>query len=361
MLNLDNKTICEFCFEEVPERTKNCPHCNGEHNIINYPTALPEGTILVGRYSVGKVLGKGGFGITYLCYDLKERKKVAIKEYLPDTLAHRNSGETIVTTYDGETAEHFKNGAEKFYEEAKLVSRFNGNPNIISVYEFFYENNTTYFVMEYLSGMDMKRYWLKNNKRIPEGEVLYIAKRAVEALMIVHSTSVLHRDLSPDNIFLCDNGDVKLIDFGAARQVVADASNSLSVILKHGFAPIEQYQRKGKQGPWTDIYALGASLYLALTGKLPDDAMSRLEDPALDSAGIDPAFADVIDKMMAVKASDRYQNMFAVKNDLDAIDIAIVAPQIIPKVQINFCSQCGAKFAPGQTVCTQCQNTAAGQ
>lgn len=170
----------------------------------------------------------------------------------------------------------FKSGAERFYEEAKLVSRFNGNPNIVAVHEFFYENDTVYFAMEYLSGHTLKEH-IQKQGTLNAGQVLYIAQNVSNALMAAHSASVLHRDISPDNIMLCDNGEVKIIDFGAARQVVAEHSQSFSVILKPGFAPLEQYRKKGKQGAWTDIYSLGATLYYALTGEIPDDPMSRQE------------------------------------------------------------------------------------
>ncbi|MBQ4628264.1 MAG: leucine-rich repeat protein [Clostridia bacterium] len=354
MLNIDNQNLCELCFAKLPPKMKKCPYCGGEKNIIKYPTSLPEGTILVGRYSVGKVLGKGGFGITYLCYDLKEKKKVAIKEYLPDTLAHRNSGETAVTTFNGEQEEVFKDGAEKFYEEAKLVSRFNGNPNIISVYEFFYENNTTYFVMEYLSGMDLKRYLKKRNGKISEEEALYILNHASDALLIVHSTNILHRDISPDNIFLCDDGSVKLIDFGAARQVLAEASQSLSVIIKHGFAPLEQYQRKGKQGPWSDIYALGSTIYLSVSGKMLDDAMSRLEDDEVNMKDISPDLSSVLLKMIALKREDRYQSIPELKKDLLSLNIEQTAPRIEKKAEKNFCDKCGTEIPLGETLCDKC-------
>jgi len=357
MLNIDNQNLCELCFAKLPPKMKKCPYCSGDKNIIKYPTSLPEGTILVGRYSVGKVLGKGGFGITYLCYDLKEKKKVAIKEYLPDTLAHRNSGETTVTTYDGEQEEVFKNGAEKFYEEAKLVSRFNGNPNIISVYEFFYANNTTYFVMEYMSGMDLKRYLKKRNGKISEAEALYIANRAADALLIVHSTDTLHRDISPDNIFLCENGDVKLIDFGAARHILAEASQSLSVIIKHGFAPFEQYQRRGKQGPWSDIYALGATIYLSVSGKILDDAMSRLDDDDVNMKEISPDLASVLLKMIALKREDRYQSIPELKKDLLSLNIEPIAPEMEKQIDKNFCDKCGVEIPVGKTLCEKCEKS----
>ena len=140
MKTFDRKHTCELCFAEKTEKNR-CTHCDGISNAQRYPTALREGTILLGKYLVGRVLGKGGFGITYLCYDLVNDKKVAVKEFVPDTLVHRNAGETTVSTYGDDKGEDFKAGAQKFYEEARTVARFNGNPNIISVHEFFYQNN----------------------------------------------------------------------------------------------------------------------------------------------------------------------------------------------------------------------------
>ncbi len=335
MLKINNKNLCEHCFSEIEENADKCPHCSFEKNNKKYPTALSEGTILAGRYVVGRVLGKGGFGITYLCYDAKEDKKVAVKEYLPDSLSHRNTGETIVSTYGGESEEHFKKGAQNFFEEARLVSKFNGNPNIISVYEFFYENNTTYFVMEFLDGVDLKTYMKNVGRNMTEEEAFFVATNICDALTIVHSLDVLHRDISPDNIFMCKDSAVKLIDFGAARQVLGEASKSLSVILKEGYAPLEQYQTRGKQGPWTDIYAFGATLYYGLTGKRPDDAMTRLtDDTFLDFSNVSPKFAKIISKMIAVKIDDRYQNTFELKNDLKALtEVAPPPPPPPPQPQ----------------------------
>ena len=330
MITANGKKLCEHCFSELPKTAKKCPYCNGKSNTEKYHTALSEGTILVGRYAVGKVLGKGGFGITYLCYDLKSDKKVAVKEYLPDSLTHRNSGQTVVSSYDDERGEAFKTGAQKFYDEASLVSRFNGNPNIISVYEFFFENNTAYFVMEYLDGTDLKHYISEKGGKISESEALFVLDKVSDALMVVHSMGVLHRDISPDNIFLCHDGNVKLIDFGAARQVVGEASKSLSVILKQGFAPPEQYQRKGKQGPWTDIYALGATIYYAAGGKIIDDAMSRFEDDSIDENGISAELLGVLIKMLAVHRENRYQSIFELKRDITELTKA-ATPIVIKK------------------------------
>ena len=329
MQTIGNRKLCDLCFAELDLGAPRCPYCDGLKNTARFPTSLAEGTILARRYCVGRVLGKGGFGITYLCYDMVEHKKVAVKEYLPDTLSHRDTGKTIVSTYGGDKSLKFQEGASRFFEEASLVSRFNGNPCIIGVYEFFNENNTTYFVMEYLSGMDMKKYMYKYGKR-PEGEILYIADQVTKALAEVHGMATLHRDIAPDNIFICDDGSVKLIDFGAARQVVANQSNSLSVIVKNGFAPMEQYQRKGKQGPWTDIYALGATLYYGLTGKMAEDAPSRLDSPDIDFSGVSPEFARIIEKMMAVNSYERYQSVAELRADLAMLPIAPLPLMVRP-------------------------------
>ena len=275
MITLNNKKLCENCFSEISSEP--CPHCGFEKSTHRQdPIALVPGSILNQRYMIGGVIGKGGFGITYLAYDIKLDARVAVKEYYPMGLALRNPGNTLVTVSSRETEKSFRTGAEKFYNEAKMVAKFNGNPNIVSVHDFFYENDTVYFIMGYLQGQTLKSYL--NNKKITEGQAVNIFDQISNALLAAHGMNILHRDISPDNIMLCDDYSIRLLDFGAARQVVAEQSQSLSVILKQGFAPLEQYQQKGKQGPWTDIYALGATIYTSLTGEMLTDPMSRLED-----------------------------------------------------------------------------------
>ena len=178
----------------------------------------------------------------------------------------------------------------------------------------------------------------------------------LDALVIVHSLGVLHRDIAPDNIYMCSDGNIKLIDFGAARQVVGEESKSLSIILKTGFAPLEQYQKKGNQGPWTDIYALGASLYYAVTGIVVDDAMSRLEDPALRLEGVSPALAGIISKMLAVKIEERYKSAVELKADIERFHL----PQTPPKIDAiqdkpSFCIYCGKALTGGAEICDDCR------
>ena len=331
MVEINGKHFCENCFEETVSSV--CSHCGYDPSAaVNDPTMLTPGSILLGKYIVGKVIGKGGFGVTYLAYDASVGRKAAIKEFFPYGVALRAAGTSMVTVSSMDNANAFKLGAEKFYDEAKLVSRFNGNPNIVGVYEFFYENDTVYFAMEYLQGHTLKEH-INTNGTISAPQALFIAQNVANALMAAHSSSVLHRDISPDNIILCDNGDVKLIDFGAARQVVAEHSQSFSVILKPGFAPLEQYQKKGKQGPWTDIYSLGATLYFALTGDIPEDPMTRLDDDTEFSSnrfGINSEMWDIIYKAAMLRTEDRYSDIFEMKNALGKVSFQ-PEPITVPK------------------------------
>ena len=315
MITLNNKKLCENCFSEISSEP--CPHCGFVKSEYRQdPVALAPGSILNQRYMIGGVIGKGGFGITYLAYDIKLDARVAVKEYYPMGLALRSPGNTLVTVSSRETEQSFRTGAEKFYNEAKMVAKFNGNPNIVSVHDFFYENDTVYFIMGYLQGQTLKSY-LKN-KTITEGQAVNIFDQISNALLASHGMNILHRDISPDNIMLCDDKSIRLLDFGAARQVVAEQSQSLSVILKQGFAPLEQYQQKGKQGPWTDIYALGATIYTALTGEMLTDPMSRLEDDS-EYAGnkfyISESLWNIIYKCTRLKIQDRYQDIAELKAD----------------------------------------------
>ena len=333
MIELGGKKLCENCFGEISSHP--CPHCGFDPSVPSAdPTVLAPGSILLGKYIIGRTIGKGGFGITYLAYDTTAGRKVAIKEFYPYGLAVRTNGNPTVAVTTEDNANVFKAGAERFYEEAKLVSRFNGNPNIVAVHEFFYENDTVYFAMEYLSGHTLKDH-IQKNGTLNAGQALFIAQNVSNALMVAHSASVLHRDISPDNIMLCSNGEVKIIDFGAARQVMAERSQTFSVILKPGFAPLEQYQKKGKQGPWTDIYSLGATLYYALTGEIPDDPMSRQEEDSTfgeNRFGINEELWNIIVRATMLKSSDRYQDIFELRKDLNSVSFA---PELIvmPKAQ----------------------------
>ena len=245
-----------------------------------YPLALPEGTVLAGQYIIVKVLGQGGFGITYKATDHKTGGFVAIKEFYPDTMATRTMA-TTVTPMTGDLGDSFQYGKECFLKEAETLAQFIGNPNIVRIFNYFEENGTAYFVMEYIEGTSFDVYIKERGGKISWEECARILIPVMDALGDVHSRGIVHRDVTPDNIYITADGTVKLLDFGAARYSLGDRSRSLDVVLKHGFAPKEQYTRRGKQGPFTDVYSLGATFYFALTGKRPPDSIDRIEDTEL--------------------------------------------------------------------------------
>ncbi len=289
-----------------------CAHCGTRSGFTQEPAfALPAGSILHGRYLVGAVLGNGGFGITYIGYDLKEDRRVAIKEFLPTGMANRYPGTTTVSVYH--TSQEFYYGLKKFLEEARVIYKYRAYSNIISVYALFEENNTAYYVMEYLEGCDLKQYLSKRGGVLPFEETLQLLLPVFDALTAIHKDGLIHRDISPDNIYICSNGQVKLLDFGAARVALMEKSKSLSVILKRGYAPPEQYQTNGNQGPWTDVYALGATFYRCIAGKLPPEATERLVTdtmipPARLLKDVPPAANDAMLRALAVKAPNRFQS-----------------------------------------------------
>ena len=311
---MDMQRVCYGCFQEKPEDTPVCPCCGFSGEEEQPFLALPMGTVLRGRYVIGKVLGVGGFGITYLGYDLVLEIRVAVKEYMPSGLATRHADRyRVVLT--GRGKEDYESGLDRFLDEARILAKLQGTPHIVSVQDHFQENGTAYFVMEYVDGMSLKVYLASQGGRIPCDQALTILLPIMEALVRVHGLGLTHRDISPDNISITSGGESKLLDFGAARFSAGD-EKSVSVILKHGFAPEEQYSSHGSQGPWTDVYAMGATLYRCVTGQLPPDAIARVRSDTLkrpSELGI-PMPADLeraMLKAMEVKAEDRFSSMEA--------------------------------------------------
>ena len=275
---------------------------------------LRKGTRLIGRYTVEGVLGQGGFGITYLGMDELHKKKVAIKEFFPQGIVTRNIEyeDTVTVTLVGEK-ENYDKGKERFLKEAQTMAMFSKDKGIVKALDFFEINNTAYIVMEYLEGVTLKQY-LRENKRIDAEDLVELLVPLIEALDEIHSQGLIHRDISPDNIMVLPDGRIKLMDFGAARDYTEFGEKSLSIVLKPGYAPPEQYQTHGVQGPWTDIYALCATMYKCITGENPPDAIDRLVDDHLkkiSAFGIPvlPQIEEAIIKGMSVAANDRYQNV----------------------------------------------------
>lgn len=239
--------------------------------------ALETGVLLQDRYDILSVIGQGGFSILYKAYDRELQAAVAIKEYFPATIAERIPHTKTVLTRQGEGAERFRLGLEPFQKEAQRMAALGGRHNTVHVLGSFAENNTAYIVMELLEGMSLLAYLktLPNERFTDIEDAKQIVSAVAEALEYAHLQKLLHRDVSPDNIFLCHDGKVKLIDFGAARETTDDGA--LSVVVKSGCTPPEQYRKHGKQGPWTDLYALGATFYRMLTGVYPEAAPDRAD------------------------------------------------------------------------------------
>jgi len=267
---------------KIKSEERVCVHCGYEEGMQNESHQLPVGKVLKEQYLIGRVLGQGGFGITYLGWDLYLDIPVAIKEYFPDRAVMREAAvSSAVVSYTGTVGERFRSNKERFMREAKMLAKFSDVAEIVQVKNFFLENNTAYIVMEYVDGITLKQYVAAKGGKLTVAETLSLMEPVIDALGQVHKTGLVHRDISPDNIMMLSNGKMKLLDFGAVRDVGdADAERPLTrsteAILKQGYAPIEQYQNRGSLGPWTDVYALCATMYFCLTGEVPPDAPERL-------------------------------------------------------------------------------------
>ena len=280
--------------------------------------ALPEGH-RIHWYVVRQLLGQGGFGITYLAEDTNLGRMVAIKEYLPEDMAFREDNSSV-HPLSPEITESYDWGLDRFISEAQTLARFK-HPNIVHVFSVFRENNTAYMIMEYEQGQGLDRI-LKERKTLPEQELMNILLPLLDGLEQVHGFGFIHRDIKPPNIYIRGDGSPVLLDFGSARQSLGERSQTLTAMFSPGFAPFEQYTGKGVfQGPWTDIYGLGATLYRAVTGRAPANAMDRSEAllhnardcymplTEIKPEGYSPALLSAIDQALSFKHQDRPQTI----------------------------------------------------
>ena len=320
-LNCFNLFDIVYSDKEEREVCPYCGYCEGTPPKELYHL-YPGVGLYNNRYVIGTCIGFGGFGITYKAWDNVLETVVAVKEYYPTGLVQRVPGKPQVIIYTGEGKEEYMQGLERFLDEAKNMAKFVDNPNIVHVDAFFEENNTAYLVMEYLPGMTLKSYLKSKGGRIGCEEVIPIADAVITALKEIHAGGIIHRDISPDNIMLCNDGRIKLLDFGAARFSDADQERTRSIILKPGFAPPEQYQAKSKQGPWTDIYALCATVYRAITGVLPDESVNRVIEDTVQSpiqiySDIPERISNTVMKGMSIYPEIRFSNVDELKKALD--------------------------------------------
>ncbi|MGN1100925.1 MAG: leucine-rich repeat domain-containing protein [Huintestinicola sp.] len=320
------RSLCGNCFS--PMRGTTCQKCGyTETRAFSAHDALPVGTKLNDRYIIGKMLGKGGFGITYLAFDEAENRAVAIKEYYPEAAVRAEDNISVepMTSYQ---TDEFSEGLERFFREAEIIRSFRESTDILGLYDVFRMNGTAYYAMEFYNGISLNRY-ISGGKKLTEEQAVNIAEQLLHELSVIHKGGILHRDVSPDNIMLCTNGRAALIDFGSARFIANSEHQNMSVILKDGFAPLEQYQRKSHQGSWTDIYSLGMSLYYGITGKSPDNPIIRLEDDSAFIKETDKLSEDIkniLRKACAVRKEDRYSQADEMLED---IKICSITPEEI--------------------------------
>lgn len=322
-----DKRRCMGCMELYDKKWELCPHCGYPANgKPESPLHMSPGSVLNGRYEIGRVIGYGGFGVTYIAWDPILRIKVAIKEYLPSEFSTRAEGQTRITIFTGEKERQFNDGMTKFVDEAKRLAKFQNESGIVKIFDSFKANGTAYIVMEYLDGETLAQR-LEREKTIPADEAVEIMMPVIESLNRVHEAGILHRDISPDNIFLTKDGKVKLIDFGAARFATTTHSRSLTVIIKPGYSAEEQYRSRGDQGPHTDVYSVGAVLYKMITGVTPPDALERrasyekkhkdiLQPITKFTQDITPNQEAAIYNAMNVRIEDRTENMITLAGEL---------------------------------------------
>lgn len=280
-------TLCPHCMK--PTAGNVCQHCGRPVDWQPSPDQLPAGTLLdsggLRRYRTGEALGQGGFGITYIAADEADGRVVAVKECFPTQCAYRAADHVTVLPLEG-GEEVLQSALSSFLEEGKLLAQQSGLTSVVHVLDFFLANGTAYLVMEYLSGISLYEK-VRREGRFPAQTLLAAMEPLLADLGKLHASNVIHRDISPDNLLWMPDGTLKLIDFGCAHSM--EDGKSVALQLKHGFAPVEQYQTRG-QGPWTDLYALCATFYYCVTGIVPPSAAERLERDSLQppvSLGVD--------------------------------------------------------------------------
>jgi len=303
--------ICISCFGDKGPGPE-CPLCGYRERKQTLRTPLSARTLIVGRYLIGRLLGRpGGFGITYKAWDMEQDAVVAVKEFFPAQAADRSSGEPGLTLTDPAL---FAHGLERFTDEASRLLALRGTPSMVHVLDYREERGTAYIIMKYYEGCDLLEHLERNGGRLTELEIRRLAEQLATGLSEVHERGLLHRDIKPSNIYIRHDRTPILLDFGSARFAISERSQSLSVFVTEGFAPFEQYQTKGRQGPWTDIYSLCATLYFVLTGERPPQAPDRWNKDTLRPirdlvSGISPDLETAIHRGLAVSAADRPQSM----------------------------------------------------
>lgn len=312
---MDDQNRCMRCMSQKDSQQETCPACGfSEKDFVPEKHHLQPHTILKGQYLVGCALGEGGFGITYIGWDMFLHIPVAIKEYFPSGVVIRDQGQHTVSVFAGKDEESFLQGRSSFFREAQKVARFDNNVGVVSVKNCFLENGTAYIIMEYISGINLGAYAELHGGKLTFTETLKLLRTPILTLEELHRALTWHRDISPENLMLAKDGKVKLIDFGSAME--SDREKKTRVLMIHaGYSPVEMYSSTGEDGPYSDVYSMAATIYKLITGVTPPPATDRLDnDPlvppsALGVKDISHAQEAALLKGMAVQVKSRYQTM----------------------------------------------------
>ena len=315
--------LCYNCFKEIEEHATSCPCCG--HIVDNQPKEpiyLAPGTVLADRYVLGHCVGAGGFGVIYRAWDRNHETVVAVKEFFAGRLVTRAAGTKDVIVNQKSQAE-FTYRKTRFLAEARNMAMFGAHRSIPNVFEFFEENNTAYIVMELLNGQALNDYLRNNGGKLDTDFAVMITNEVGNALISMHEKGIIHRDVAPDNIYINSdkNLSIKLLDLGAAKLTDTD-DDVIDIILKPGYSPVEQYDNTGAIGPWTDVYALGASLYVMLTGVKPPESTNRkIDDTLVAPHLLDPSIPEQLSlTAMKAMALDKHMRFKSVSEFLKALN-----------------------------------------
>lgn len=318
--------LCMGCMSNIDENVMTCPYC-GYSEAADEQEAyyLTPGTVVGGKYIVGKAMEYGGFAVTYIGMDAEQERKVMIKEYLPSDFTTRSAGEKEITIYSGDALEQFEEGLAAFLNEGNEIQRLGSLTGIAAVYDCVAENDTGYVITEYLEGKTLADV-LNEGTTYSAKETHKLACTLLTGLAKLHNVSVVHCDIAPENIMLTEDGQVKLVNFGAARYATSSNSKSLAVILKQGYAPEEQYRSRGEKGPWSDVYSVAAVMYRMMTGKVPDESVERaltdkLTEPSKQGVQIPEAMEHALMNALNVFQRDRTPSAEAFLQELNSSSV----------------------------------------
>lgn len=318
--------LCMGCMNEIEDHLSTCPYCGFNETTLRQESYyLDPGTIIGGKYIVGRVLSYGGHTVSYMGMDAEKNRKVIVKEYLPSDFSTRSEGEKEVTIYSGDGQQQFEQGLTNFLNEANRIQHLQNINGIAKVYDCISENETGYVISEYVEGHTLKEI-LETGKRYSAEEAADFIRKILQGLVEVHRMDIVHCDISPETIMITNSGDIKLTDFGATRYVTTANSKSLSIILKRGFAPEEQYRSKGVRGPWTDVYALGAVMYYMITGTVPQESVERalsddLKEPSKLGISIPKNIENALMNALNVYQKDRTPSAEAFLAELNSREV----------------------------------------